>query len=68
MREQQDIFSGLNELNSDVKRQGAAISKSNEARQMKFTDLKEQREKEAQMKKYQREYNLIKNDYSERPK
>lgn len=35
---------------------------------MKFTDLKEQRENEAKMKKFQREYNLIKNDYSERPK
>jgi len=52
MREQQDIFSGLNELNCDIKRHGAAISKSNEARQMKFTDLKEQRENEAKMKKF----------------
>ena len=68
MREQQDILEGLNDLNCDIQTHGATVSKSNEARQVKFTDLKEQRENEAKMKKFQREYNLIKNDYSERPK
>ena len=67
-KENQDLLTSLNEMNDELKKSDTYNLKMKSMPAMKITDLKQQREADEKLKKFQKNFNSISTDYKERAK